>query len=182
MADNNQDYNRGGFLAFIFSIVFVCLFFFYLMFIHPGVDLGEKIRDPNKTSEPVATTPEKQFDITSVKEVWAENPDVVKYGAEIFKVNCAMCHGDHGMGDGAAAAAMNPKPRNLVEGKWKNPGDSIGLFNTITKGLTGTSMAAFGHIKADDRWALVQFIRSITKNKINDDAIKLKEFATTVNK
>ena len=38
-------------------------------------------------------------------------------------------------------------------------------------------MAAFAQIKVADRWALVQFIRSITQNKIADDAAKLKEFA-----
>jgi mono/diheme cytochrome c family protein len=177
MADNNQDYNRGGFIAFIFSIVFVCLFFFYLMVIHPGVDMGEKIQDPNKTADLAVATPEKSFDIGSVKEVWVENADVAKYGQEIFKVNCAMCHGEKGMGDGAAGASMNPKPRNFVEGKWKNPGDSIGLFNTVTSGMSGTSMAGFSHLKAQDRWALVQFIRSITSNKIKDDSAKLSEFA-----
>lgn len=180
MADNDQDYNRGGFIAFIFSIVFVCLFFLYIVVIHPGVDLGEKIQDPNASIESLPTATEKAFDIGSVQEVWAENVDVAKYGGELFKVNCAMCHGDTGLGDGAAAAAMIPKPRNFVEGKWKNSGDSIGLFNTITSGMSGTSMAGFSHLKAVDRWALVQFLRSITKNKINDDAVKLKEFAATV--
>jgi mono/diheme cytochrome c family protein len=179
MADNNEDYNRGGFIAFIFSMVFVCLFFVYLVAIHPGVDLGEKVQDPNKTAQAAVTSVEETFDIASVKEPWIENADVAKYGEELYKVNCAMCHGDKGLGDGAAGASMNPKPRNFVEGQWKNPGDSVGLFNTITSGIGGTSMAGFSHLKPVDRWALVQFIRSITKNKINDDVAKLKEFAAT---
>jgi mono/diheme cytochrome c family protein len=179
MDDNSQNYNRGGFIAFIFSIVFVSLFFVYLVAIHPGVDLGEKIQDPNAGSSSAPASAKKLFDINSVKDISVENEDVVAYGHEQYKINCAICHGDVGMGDGTAGAAMKPKPRNLVEGKWKNPGDSIGLFNTISNGITGTSMAGFVHLKTQDRWAIVQFIRSITKNKIKDDVVKLKDFAAS---
>jgi hypothetical protein len=45
--------------------------------------------------------------------------------------------------------------------------------------LPGTSMAAFGHIPVKDRWALVQFVRSITQNKEKDDPAKLDAFAKT---
>lgn len=173
MSDNSQDYNRGGFIAFIFTMVFVVCFFIYLIFIHPGVDLGENVQDVNMAA---GQTQEVKFDITKVTEPWVENADVAKYGATVYQTNCSMCHGDKGLGDGAAGAALNPKPRNLVEGQWKNGGDSISLFNTLTNGLAGTSMPAFAQVKKEDRWALVQFIRSITQNKSQDDENKLKAF------
>ena len=75
---------------------------------------------------------------------------------------------------------MNPPPRNFVEGKWKNGGDSATLFKTISTGIPGSSMASFAHIPAPDRWSLVQFIRSLTKNKIQDDPAKVEAFAKTV--
>lgn len=175
MAENNQDYNRSGFITFIFTMVFVLSFFVYLVAIHPGVDMGEKVREVEATKVEAP----KLIDMASVKEPWVENADVVAYGANFFKTNCAMCHGDKGMGDGPAGAALMPKPRNLVEGKWKQGGTSVDLFKTITSGIPGSSMAAFGHFKPSDRWALVQFIRSITQNKAADDAAKLKEFAAT---
>ena len=34
-------------------------------------------------------------------------------GKTIFDQTCATCHGAMGKGDGAAAAALNPKPRDL---------------------------------------------------------------------
>jgi hypothetical protein len=40
-------------------------------------------------------------------------------------------------------------------------------------------MASFGHLPAADRWSLVQFIRSITQNKVKDDTAKLEAFAKT---
>lgn len=176
MAENNQDYNRGGFITFIFTMVFVLSFFVYLVLIHPGVDMGEKVMEAVKEQEAAAP---KFIDMATVKEPWVENAEVAKYGESFFKTNCAMCHGEKGLGDGPAGAALQPKPRNLVEGQWKQGGDSIALYNTITNGIAGTSMAAFGHFKAADRWALVQYIRSITKNKGADDAAKLKEFGAS---
>ena len=38
-----------------------------------------------------------------------------KKGAETFKTMCASCHGETGKGDGAAAAALNPKPANFTD-------------------------------------------------------------------
>ena len=83
------------------------------------------------------------------------------------------------MGDGAAGKALNPPPRNLVEGGWKVGGDRVALFKTLQLGIEGTSMAAFGHIPKNDRWAMVHFIRSITKDKTKDDDTKVEEFAKT---
>jgi mono/diheme cytochrome c family protein len=176
MAENNQDYNRGGFITFIFTMVFVLSFFIYLVTIHPGVDMGEKVQD--LAASPVAEAP-KVLDITTVKEPWIESAEVAQYGAQVYKANCTMCHGDKGLGDGAAGGALNPKPRNLVEGKWTVGGDSVALFNTLSNGITGTSMPGFGQIKVADRWALVQFIRSITQNKPADDTAKLNSFAAS---
>ena len=51
------------------------------------------------------------------------------------------------------------------------------LFKVISQGSEGTSMAAFSHIPKTERWAVVHFIRSLTKNKIPDHPEKTKEFA-----
>jgi hypothetical protein len=40
-------------------------------------------------------------------------------------------------------------------------------------------MPGFAQLKTADRWALVQFIRSISQNKGADDAAKLKDFAAS---
>ncbi len=39
--------------------------------------------------------------------------------AEIFKTRCSTCHGLEGKGDGAAAAALNPKPRTFSDKEWQ---------------------------------------------------------------
>ncbi len=44
------DYNRGGMLAFSFSMVITMAFFVYVAFIHSGVDLKE-IPDTDSTKQ-----------------------------------------------------------------------------------------------------------------------------------
>src|SRR3954468_15765210 len=41
-------------------------------------------------------------------------PDIAR-GAALYAQNCASCHGVAGRGDGAAAAALNPKPVNFTD-------------------------------------------------------------------
>lgn len=171
--NSNDQYNHGGMIAFIFSMAFVFVFFIYIVAIHPGIDLKENIQEP--PSAEVAAEP--AIDVSKIAEPWVANEDMVKHGKKLFAANCAMCHGNEGLGDGAAGQALNPKPRNLVEGPWKKGGGFIGLYNVVTEGLPGTSMAAYGHMKSVDRWALVQFINSITKVKVNEDSKKIAEFA-----
>lgn len=174
MSESQDQYNRGGLNAFLFSMVFVFAFMFYLVVIHPGVNLDEKVVDPNQTGPGTEV-----FDIKKVAEPWVENPQVVEYGAKLYQINCALCHGKDGKGDGAAGAGLNPKPRNLVEGKWTQGVGKIAHFKVLTVGIPGTSMAAYGHFKPADRWALVQYIESITQNKGSDDPAKVSEFAKT---
>lgn len=169
--DNNRDeYNRGGWFAFVFSIGFCLVFFVYISLIHPRIDLKEI---PDVIPSDAALT----FEITKVEKPWVESPDVATYGQKVYKNNCAVCHGNEGKGDAPAGLAANPPARNFVEGKWRYSGTSDGLFATITNGSPGTAMASFKHLPKHDRWALVQFIRSITTNKVADDPAKLEAFA-----
>lgn len=174
MADQNDQHNNAGLMAFIFSLAFVGVFFIYIVFVHPGVDLGENVKDPAKMSaQPVVA----EVDVSKIAEPWVANPDMVAHGKKLFSQNCAMCHGNEGKGDGAAGQGLNPRPRNLVEGPWKKAGGFIGWFTVVTEGLPGSSMAAYGHLKPVDRWALVQFIDSITNAKVKEDAAKVAAFA-----
>lgn len=175
MSDGSQPesdlYSHGGMIAFIFSMVFVTVFILYIVFMHPGVNLGE-IPDPSGKT----VTQEVK---TTFVDPWKTTPELIEHGSKLFQTNCALCHGPKGIGDGPAGASLNPKPRNLIEGKWKVGGDSISLYTTLTKGIAGSSMPGFAHFKSEDRWAMVHWVRSITNDKVPDDLVKLEEFAKT---
>lgn len=87
---------------------------------------------------------------------------------------CFSCHGATGLGDGAAAAALNPKPRSFVEGVFKydtdgdgKPGTEADVFNIVTNGAQkyGGNMMMVGRpdLPEADRKALVKYVLSLKK-------------------
>lgn len=84
--------------------------------------------------------------------------DAVAKGKQAAQLNCVACHGTGGKGDGAAAAALNPKPAD-----WTSPAvqaDSDGdLFWKISNGRG--AMPPWKHLPEAERWAIVQYIRSL---------------------
>jgi mono/diheme cytochrome c family protein len=174
--DQSNYHNRGGLFAFMFSMVAVFAFFFYLVAIHKGVDLDEKVVDPHAPAAPGA---QLAFNVDKVAEPWVSSDEMVAYGKKLFAANCALCHGPEGKGDGPSGQGLNPKPRNLVEGNWTQGSGPIAHFKVLQNGIPGSSMASFAHFKPADRWALVHFIQSITQNKGSDDPAKIAEFAKT---
>ena len=106
---------------------------------------------------------------------FAADPDLDK-GKAVFNGlgACASCHGAEGKGDGAAAAALNPKPRSFVEGTYKYDTDGDGktgtetdIFNIITNGAAKYSGSVMMVGRADlpeaDRKALVKYVLSLKK-------------------
>ncbi len=49
----------------------------------------------------------------------AISAEASKQAEEIFSMRCTPCHGPEGRGNGPAAAALNPKPRNFHDTTWQ---------------------------------------------------------------
>lgn len=52
----------------------------------------------------------------------------------LFSGRCAVCHGAQGAGDGAGAAALNPKPRNFKDAQWQSSVTDQHLTQVIVGG------------------------------------------------
>ena len=83
-------------------------------------------------------------------------PDL-RRGETLFVQYCAGCHGTQGKGDGPLAKGMDPAPRNFHDETRMRQRSFYGLYNTITLGVRGTPMRAFGELSEADRWALAFF-------------------------
>ena len=95
---------------------------------------------------------------------WITSAEMIEEGKRHYKINCAVCHGAEGKGDGVAGKGLNPRPRNFVaDAKWKNKSTAQGIFQTISTGIPGSSMVGFKQLSPQVRWSLVHYIRSIAK-------------------
>ena len=81
------------------------------------------------------------FTVTSGAAVAAE-PD----GAKLYAERCSGCHGDTGGGDGPAAAALVPRPKNFHE---LGPKSADELRAIVKKGKPGTMMQPFDGVLSD---------------------------------
>lgn len=55
-------------------------------------------------------------------------------GQDLFNDKCRLCHGKLGNGDGPAAVAFNPRPKNFTDPKfWQNFSDAM-IEDTIRNG------------------------------------------------
>ena len=166
MSENQDHHNAGGLIAFMGSMVFVFAFFFYLVFINKGVTLDEKVQLP-------AAPGEAKFDLASVKDPWVANPQVAVAGQKLFKANCAMCHGEKGDLVGGL-----PNARNLVQGQWKYGDGMTSHYKVLQNGVPGTQMASFkATLKPFERWAVLNYIETITNNKSKEKAEDVAAFA-----
>lgn len=75
-------------------------------------------------------------------------------GAEVYRTNCASCHGTLGQGDGPAGAGLIPKPTNLADAGVLRDQSPLDYYRRITIGVAGTAMPAFeSRLPLQDRWA-----------------------------
>lgn len=92
-------------------------------------------------------------------------PDPAADARKLFNTKCVVCHGDHGAGDGAGAAALNPKPRAFADATWQASVTDEQIKKTIVEGGASVgksaAMAANPDLadKAEELTALVKIVR-----------------------
>lgn len=93
-----------------------------------------------------------------------QTPEALAKATEIYRVNCAVCHGQAGRGDGPVAAyfqqAGAPQPADYTSQRVRSRKDGE-LYWIITNGLG--FMPRFGPLLTpEDRWSVVGFIRAVS--------------------
>ena len=95
-------------------------------------------------------------------------------GAQLFDINCKMCHGETGKGNGPIAGFLvKKKPVDLTSDLVQNLDDGT-IFLTITNGIYNPNNSLFPEIEfsgvmpplnenltVTDRWDLVNYIRTL---------------------
>ena len=86
-------------------------------------------------------------------QVPPEAPSLAE-GAQVFRTNCASCHGELGRGDGPMAKGMEPKPADLSAAAELRDQSPLDYYRRVSIGVVGTAMPAFEtRLSPEDRWA-----------------------------
>jgi len=81
-------------------------------------------------------------------------------GGNLYGINCAMCHGVTGEGNGQIAAFLANKPANLTLDVTQNKSDGA-LFLTLTNGVTDRMPPMVENLTVRDRWDVVNYMRTL---------------------
>ena len=115
---------------------------------------------------PTETEPEVPAEYAGKTNPFANQADAATAGGVLYAERCASCHGATGLGDGPAAAALDPKPADLaaVAG---DMADDFFFWRIMEGGAMepfNSSMPAQKGILTDDQvWQLVTFVRTLAK-------------------
>jgi len=108
--------------------------------------------DADKTKNPVATSPES---IAKGKELYLARE----------KGNCIFCHGEAGSGNEANLARLRRKPADLTNKERMTAMTDGEIWWKISKGINGIMPAGERRMSEEERWHVVNYIRTLAKEK-----------------
>jgi high-affinity iron transporter len=89
-------------------------------------------------------------------------PIDIAAGSAAYEKNCASCHGMRALGDGPAAAALNPKPPPIGSAAEMHDRSPALLYRIMSVGVAGTPMAGFaGALTSNQRWNVVSYLMTL---------------------
>jgi mono/diheme cytochrome c family protein len=108
--------------------------------------------DADKTKNPVQASAES---IAKGKELFLER----------MKGNCVFCHGETGSGNEANLARLRRKPADLSNKERMTSMTDGEVFWKVSKGITGIMPAGERRMTEEERWNVVNYVRTLAKEK-----------------
>ena len=104
-------------------------------------------------------------DAAKIQNPVPSSPESIAAGKQAFNRYCANCHGLNG--EGSPGNDLTPEAPDLTDKVWKHGSTDGEIFSSIKNGVAPEfSMGAFGdQLKDEDIWRVVNYIRSLAKNK-----------------
>lgn len=80
-------------------------------------------------------------------------PDLAR-GMNLYRQNCASCHGAEGDAKTEMARQLDPPPIAFTDRVRAAERSPFAMYQVIDQGLEGTGMASFSNLPGEDKWAL----------------------------
>lgn len=107
--------------------------------------------------------------------------EVLERGKKVFNYVCAPCHGKDGRGDGVVSSTIFVKPRDFTRGIFKFHSTESGklptdadLYKSISLGFNHTVMPGFSQLSPEDRYAVLEYIKTFSERFKNPNEYPLK--------
>jgi mono/diheme cytochrome c family protein len=88
----------------------------------------------------------------------------ISNGGELYALNCVICHGPLGKGDGTIAAFIVNPPADLTSPVVSSLSDGS-LFLTISRGVAGRMTNFNENLNVRQRWDVVNYIRAVIQKQ-----------------
>ena len=84
-------------------------------------------------------------------------------GRELFLQYCALCHGASADGRGVRAQDLSGPPRDFTNPLWREGQGPGRVFDTVKRGIPGTSMPSWVSLSDEQLWDLVAYVMSVAE-------------------
>ena len=108
--------------------------------------------DADMTKNPTTATPES---VAKGKELYMERT----------KGNCVFCHGETGAGNQENLARLRRKPADLTNNERMTAMTDGEAFWKVTKGIQGIMPAGERRMSEEERWHVVNYVRTLAKTE-----------------
>jgi len=98
----------------------------------------------------------------NMKNPVASNATSIADGKALFATHCKSCHGAKGLGDGNKAAQLKTDPGDFSKADFQGQSDGS-IFYKTSEGRDDMPNFKKKIPDADERWSIVNFIRTLKK-------------------
>jgi mono/diheme cytochrome c family protein len=98
----------------------------------------------------------------SMKNPIASNTESIAEGKTLYATHCKSCHGTKGLGDGPKAAQLKTEAGDFSTTEFQSQSDGA-IFYKTSEGRDDMPNFKKKMPDADDRWNLVNFVRTLKK-------------------
>ena len=106
-------------------------------------------------------------DADKTKNPTTANAESIEKGKALYldkeKGNCIFCHGESGAGNEANLARLRRKPADLTNKEHMAEATDGELFWKISKGIRGIMPAGERKMTEEERWHVVNYVRTLAK-------------------
>ncbi len=107
-------------------------------------------------------TDRQRWDVVAYAMSLSTPADLVSQGKSLYAQDCTACHGPNGKGDGPKAVNFTPRAQDFTNQAYMAQTSSATIDQAINSGIAPDMPAYSNTLTANERLALVAYLRSLT--------------------